>query len=355
MWSGLADEQLARPRGATGWLRAAGAADAASLAHLALRRTPRASRRSVLSWRQTGQRRVLEAKSVRMVRAGVPASGAARRAAAGPHRSTARYGAGSATATRKRSSASMRRRSKRTRRPSRCPPARAAPAAPHHSSSRRSRPRPRAGSGLGHQTVLAVDGRSPGCRARRCRPPRRRSPSTRAAAGRTPRGVEVWTNTVASLNSALTSSSDGRDHVADAGLVGQLRLDPEQAQLGTRLGKRRHAARVSGRFLSGFERPESEDHVVAAPDLGPRPEVLQVDARRDQLRVEAELAQPVAVPGRDRHVAELVPVGGQHGVAACSVVGVVARLDVLNEVHRDPAQRRSPAIPAPRCSTRLRP
>ena len=51
-------------------------------------------------------------------------------------------------------------------------------------------------------------------------------------------------------------------------------------------------------------------------DIRAGPEVVQVDAGRDQCRIEADLAQPIAVPRGDRHVVELVPVGGQDGDGA---------------------------------------
>ncbi len=80
--------------------------------------------------------------------------------------------------------------------------------------------------------------RSRGCRARRCRRPRRRSAIASSGGRQKPSCVEVWTNTVASLKSSLTSSSLGRVDVARAVLRAELGLDAEQPQLGPRLAER---------------------------------------------------------------------------------------------------------------------
>ncbi len=100
-------------------------------------------------------------------------------------------------------------------------------------------------------------------------------------------------------------------------------------------GARQRLPRRDGQrqVLQRVGAPEREHHVLAARDVGARAEGLEVDARRDQLGVEPQLAQALAVPRGDRHVAELRPVGVEHGVAGMLVVGVVGGLDVLHEVN----------------------
>ena len=123
-----------------------------------------------------------------------------------------------------------------------------------------------------------------------------------------PSCVEVCTNTVAVLNSSLTSASLGAHVVARADARrGELGLDAEQPQLGPRLGQRRARRRaVSGKFFSGFVRPSASS---------------TASRRRSTLRAggsvsrsmpggtmrrgsSAELVQPLAVPPTaSRHVA----------------------------------------------------
>ena len=69
---------------------------------------------------------------------------------------------------------------------------------------------------------------------------------------------------------------------------------PNRHSSGRGAGSARHAAIVSGRFLSGLERPSGEHHVLAARHIRARAEHVEVDARRDQLGVEPELAQAIA-------------------------------------------------------------
>ena len=129
--------------------------------------------------------------------------------------------------------------------------------------------------------------------------------------------------------------------VAHAFVGGDLRLDPEQYELRARLlaaAERPPGVERERQVLQRVRPPQRQHHVLATLHIRARAERVEVDARRDQLRVEAQLAQALAVPGGDRHVAELGAIGVEHRVTGALVVRVVARLDVLHEVHGDAIQ-----------------
>ena len=240
------------------------------------------------------------------------------------------------------------RRTPRARRcaaPTRSPAAVSMPARPRRarsSGSASSRAiaarRPRAGSARASGSSRRRR-RSRGCRARRCRRPR--APVAIASSGGSakPSWVEVCTNTVAWLNSSLTRSSSGELHVAScrarSASSGSI---PNRHSSGRGCASARQASSVSGRFFSGFERPSASTMSSRRATSARGRNVSRSMPGRDQLGVEAELAQALAVPGGDRHVAELGAVGVEHRVAGALVVGVVGGLDVLHEVHGDAAR-----------------
>ena len=123
-------------------------------------------------------------------------------------------------------------------------------------------------------------------------------------------------------------------------LGGELGLDPEQAQLRVAAAGQR-APRVDRQrqVLQRVGAPEREHHVLAPlppPGRGRKfsrsiPGGIS-SASRPSSRRRSRFQR------RDRHVAELGPVGVDHRVAHGLVVGVVAGLDVLHEVHRDAVQ-----------------
>ena len=142
-----------------------------------------------------------------------------------------------------------------------------------------------------------------------------------------PSCVEVWTNTVASLNSSLTSSSLGRLDVAarrsSSPSSGSM---PNSHSSGRGAGSARQASTVSGRFFSGLVRPSasSTSSRRATPSSG-------AEARRGRSpaaparRRSAELAQALAVPARRSSCSGTR--GGRwraRGVRVALVVGVVA-------------------------------
>ena len=83
---------------------------------------------------------------------------------------------------------------------------------------------------------------------------------------------------------------------------------------------------------------ESEQYVVATGHIGQRMEGVEVRAGGDQCRGQPELRELRTVPGRDREEVKLGPVSVEDLVATLGMVWVIAGLDVLHEVDRQPSQ-----------------
>ena len=205
--------------------------------------------------------------------------------------------------------ATLARRTPRARRsaaPTRSPAAVSTPAAPEplaqlavaeQPRERGARPPRASGSGIRQFSPSTQKSRLPCASVHTTAPP----VAIASSGGRQkPSCVEVCTNTVASLNSSLTSSSLGELDVAHARArwpsSGSI---PNRHSSGRGSGSARHAVDRQRQVLQRVGAPEREHHVVAAlrrPRSGRKR--VEVDARRDQLGVEAQLAQPLAVPAR---------------------------------------------------------
>ena len=135
-----------------------------------------------------------------------------------------------------------------------------------------------------------------------------------------PSCCEVCTNTVASLRRRLTSASVGRIDVGQVReAVARVGLRAVQPQLG-RGGVAQPLPRLDGEVevLDPVPAADGHDEVVAALGVVELAEDLEVDAGRDDLGVEGELAQAVAVPRARGHGGELLAVGGEHAAVVDS-------------------------------------
>ena len=128
----------------------------------------------------------------------------------------------------------------------------------------------------------------------------------------------------------------GALEVARAVLGAEFGLHSEHPQLRPRLEPLPRVERER-EVLERQRAADGQHHVVALGTVE-RTEVVQVDPRRDQLGLEAQLGQPLTVPAGDRDVAELLAVAGQDAVLGRRVARVVRGLDVLHEVDRDAAR-----------------
>ena len=118
---------------------------------------------------------------------------------------------------------------------------------------------------------------------------------------------------------------------------------PNRHSSGRGSGSARQAASVSGRFFSGFERPSARTMSARRSTSGQRAEVVEVDAGRDQRRIEPELAR--AGRGSTTRSSCSGTRGGRRRAPRARTYGrrrVVARLDVLDEVDRDAREHAGP-------------
>ena len=135
----------------------------------------------------------------------------------------------------------------------------------------------------------------------------------------------------------------GALEVARAVLGAQLGLHSEHPQLRPRLEPLPGVDRE--RKVLERQRAADREHHVVALGAVERAEVVQVDPRRNELGLEAQLGQSLAVVARDRDVAKLLAIAGEDAVLGGRVARVVRGLDVLDEVDGDAARDRGAPDP----------